>query len=191
MMATQGTYGWELPDLSDVADGPDAFQQFADDVATTIGDRVLATYTPSWVSEGPAQPTNPSKREGFYRIDNGVCTFAVHLYFGASTSGGTGKLSIGLPVPATSVISSQQVMSHLWTPSANAVWHGPAFIDSATNWLRARPYFPVNNARSDMFAWASGAGDFGLPIPTIPSNPGSWNVMNGGDITLNGSYFIA
>jgi len=190
-MATQADFGWELPDLSDVADGPDAFLQFADDIAATVKDRALISYTPSWNSAGAQQPSGTASRQGFYRVDNGICTFSAHLYFGPSTIGGSGKLSIGLPVPATSAISTQTVDTHLWTPSASAVWHGVGFIDVQSGWTTARPYFPVNNSRSDMLQWAHTAGDFGLAIPTITGAVGGFNVMNGGDITLNGSYFVA
>lgn len=190
-MATQADFGWELPDLSDVADGPDAFLQFADDIAATVKDRGLTSYTPSWTSEGSAQPSNTLRREGFYRIDNGICTFNAHLFFGPNTNGGSGNLQIGLPVPANSAISTQHLSAHLWTPAATAVWHGPAFIDFASNWIRARPFFAVNNTRSDMLGWASTGGFLGLSIPTIPANPGSYSVMNGGDFSIHGSYFIA
>lgn len=189
-MATQADFGWELPDMSDIADGPDAFLQFADDIAGTLKDRTLTTYTPSWTSAGAQQPAGTSLRQGHYRVDNGICTFAAHLYFGPGTIGGSGKLSIGIPVPAASVIATQQLNCHLWTPNASAVWHGVAFIDSQSGWTSARPYFPVNNARSDMLQWAHTAGDFGLSVPTVGSAPG-YNVMNGGDVTLNGSYFVA
>lgn len=192
-MAQQTDFLWEIPDLSDIADGPEAFTLFADDIAATIKDRTLTAYTPIWVSDGATQPANTLKREGFYRIDNGICTFNAHLYFGPSTSGGSGRLSIGLPVPANTSIASQHFSAHLWTPSASAVWHGMAFIDVVTNFQRARPYFPVNNARSDMLQWASQGGDFNLPAPFVSSNSGNGNssVMSGGDISIHGSYFVA
>jgi hypothetical protein len=190
MMAQQSDFLWELPDLSDIADGPDAFLQFADGIAGTIKDRSLSSYTPLWSSDGAAQPVNTSKREGFYRIDHGVCTFNAHLFFGPSTNGGSGRLFIGLPVPGSSSITTQHISAHLWTPTASAVWHGAAYIDTPSRNV-ARPYFPVNNARSDMLQWASALGDFGLSVPQIPSNPGGWSVMNGGDIALHGSYFVA
>jgi hypothetical protein len=191
MMATQADFGWELPDLSDIADGPDAFLQFADDVAGTIKDRAFTSYTPGWFSEGSTQPSNPATRTGFYRVHNGLCHFIVNLHFGAGTNGGTGALSVGLPLPATSVVGYQQIACYLWTPQASAVWLGHGVVDGVHNYTRIRPYFPVSNSRSDTLQWASSNGFLGLSVPSVPVNPGNSSVQNGGDFHAQGTYFIA
>jgi len=188
-MATQADFGWELPDLSDVADGPDAFLQFADDIAATIKDRGLTSYTPSWTSQGSQQPANPASRFGIYRIDHGLCTFNAKLVFGVTTLVGSGALQVGIPVPALNTVQ-HLVQCMLWTPSASAIWYGPGFIDSATNYQSVQPEFPVQNDRSDMLPWASIGGFLGRQTPYVPSNNG-YPVMAGGYITIQGQYFVA
>ena len=91
-MATSPKYGWRLPDLGDVADGPAAFSALAVDAENTIADKTVPTYTPTWTAAGTSQPTNPQSRGGWYRVQNGICDFAAQILFSSSTTGGTGDL---------------------------------------------------------------------------------------------------
>jgi hypothetical protein len=190
-MATEARYGWELPDLADVADGPDAFLQFANDVSDTISNTTVQTYTPSWTSlTSGGNPFGVATRSGHYRMLNKVVDFVARLTFGSGTSGGLGELMVGLPVPANS--STQYVVNCiLWTPSSGGTWLGYGAIDQQSGFTNMRPQFPINNARSDMSGWASTGGILGLSIPTVPSNPGGYSVMNGGYFTAHGRYFAA
>lgn len=198
-MAVQGTFGWELPDLSDIADGPDAFLQFADDVAATISDGTWQTYSPSWntvpgqIYPGAPTTTTPSgiaTRDGYYTLRNKTCDFMVELTFGSSVYGAYGALSVGLPVAASTLHTYQQfVQCSLSTPSTGTTWVGPAYIDAGAT--VCRPYFSISSARADMLPWASAAGVF-----TNKSNPdcngdGRTCIQPGGRIVIQGRYHTA
>lgn len=197
-MATEARYGWELPDLGDVADAPGAFLEFANDVSATIADSVRTSYTPTWNSI-PAQvfagnPTNtqPSglaSRTGSYIVKNKVCFFYAQLQFNSSTYGSYGALSVGLPVPASGAHPYQTVICNLHTPQTATIWPGIAFIDSGAS--VARPHFALNYNRNDMLPWSSVAAiHVNKPVPDVLLN-GVSNISDGGALFINGSYFIA
>lgn len=186
-MATEARYGWELPDLADVADAPGAFLEFANDVSDTIADSIYTSYTPVWVSDVGNNPINPSARVGLYKMRNKIVDFYVAISFGASTLGGSGALEVGLPTAANSGFAQQIANCMLWTPGAGVVWNGPGTIDSSTAFSRVRPHFPIDATRSDMAPWASTAGLAGLSIPNLPGS----SIQNGGRIIVQGSYFAA
>lgn len=199
-MATQADYGWELPDLSDIADGPDAFLQFADDVAGTIKDGTLLTYTPSWQTvQGQRYPGSPdtqpfglATRIGRYSVRNKMCWVQIFVTFGDNSYGAYGGLSLGLPLPASNGGTPYQMMPcSIGTPRTATVWNGQAFIDDGSSVIR--PHFPISTSRVDMLPWSSVSSLWtNSAIPQTDSgNPQYTNVQSGGYVVVQGTYRIA
>lgn len=199
-MATEARYGWELPDLGDVADASLAFSQFASDISDTIADGTTTSYTPSWQTvPGQAwagspntQPTGTTSRAGMYTVRNKECEVFARLFFGPNSYGAYGGLSIGLPVPASSAIPYyQQLSCILFTPDwGSSSWWGYGAIDPGGSVVR--PHFPINRSRSDMLPWCSVAAAWtNSAIPHGPDNPGFSSIQNGGSIYVQGRYFVA
>lgn len=192
-MATTPKYGWTIPDLGDVADGPAAFSTLAVGIENTIADKTISTYTPSWVSDGVGQPTNPSARAGWYRVQNGICTFSAQIIFDSSTSGGRGDLKIGLPVPASGTVSRQFAgHAHLSAPGASGADRifGVISIGSGDTGYAA-PWFPTSGTVSNHARWRVADDGSGTGTTGVPSVSSGWNVRNGGYVAITGTYFTA
>lgn len=185
-MATEARYGWELPDLGDVADGPFAFDEFAKDVSNTVADVTLQSYTPQWGSLGASQPGGTTSREGKYAIRNGWCDVSIFLTFGAGTSGGTGQLYVTLPVAPNNAIKFYQFQTMLYSPGYGW-WHGWGNANSSSN--RLTPYFAHDVVAGLTFPW-SNATDGNTPGTGFPRINGTWAIQNAGEFHAYGRYYV-
>ncbi len=185
-MATTPVYGWRIPDLGSVADGPDGFSDLALDIETTVAGSSILAYTPTWTSDGANQPLNPASRSGTYQVQNKVCQFAARLTFSSSTNGGTGVLRVGLPQPARAGML-QFATCYLYVPNDHPVWLGQAEIRAGEN--TCIPTFKDRLNGLDGY-WMNAGADTSPGGPPRTVN-GSYNVTNGGFIQVAGSYFVA
>lgn len=191
-MAVTPVYKWPIPNLTDVADGPDGFSDLANAIEATLTDTLKSTYTPSWTSSA-TNPANPASRAGWYRVENAICDFVAQLTFGASTSGSYGDLSIGLPVPASAVIP-RQICGTVILLTAGIVnndrWAGYATTGN-TDQSNCAPWFPVDATRNNFGRW-SNADSSGSTESGVPNVDGAfYNIRNGGYIVVQGRYFTA
>jgi hypothetical protein len=188
-MAVTPVYGWRIPDLGSVADGPDGFSDLALDIEGTVNGANILTYTPSWTADGNAQPLNPGERSGVYQVRNKVCQFFAQLTFTSSTGGGAGALRVGLPVPARAGML-QFAPCRLSIPADHPLWMGMAEIRSGEN--SCIPAFPVTSTNSIYGYWQS-VSAVGQPTSTgVPRTVnGGFNIVNGGSITVAGTYLAA
>lgn len=185
-MATEARYGWELPDLGDVADGPFAFKEFADDVSATIANTAIQSYSPQWASLGGQQPGNTSSREGKYAVRNGWCDVSITLEFGPGVSGGTKQLYLTLPVAASTAIKTHFFQAVLFSPGYGW-WQGWAYADGGVN--RVYPYFAHPTVPGLTYPWenAPESGQAGAGTPRIN---GTWAVANTGNLRVTGRYYV-
>lgn len=186
MPTTSPSYGWRLPTLADVADGPAAFLNMATDIEGTINDKALLTYTPSWNSSGAIQPSNPASREGKYSVRNGWCDVSIKLTFGGSTSGGSGNLDLGLPLIPSTAIAEALFHAKLYTPGVGW-WNGYAFANSGST--KVYPFFPqsLNTPLCNPWRSSDASGAIGTGIPTLG---GQYGIASGGDIVVYGRYYV-
>lgn len=192
-MALTTPDGWTTPDLSSPADITQ-ITTLAQAVEATINKKSLLSYTPSWTSVGGAQPSNPASRQGFYTVgSDGWCDFYARIMFGASTSGGSGSLMVGLPLPADSTMITQNVQAVLHNPvGARVLWVGTAQVDNYGNYRSIQPWFPYSPTDSRQFPWASAGSPWtNTPIPNVGAAAGTYSVQNGGNILVTGRYRVA
>lgn len=186
-MATQADFGWEIPDLSDIADGPAAFTEFANGIAGTLKNAALQTYTPGWASNGSVQPGSTASREGVYAVRNGWCDIYIRLAFGAGTSGGTGILNTTLPIAPAAGVSHALLTCYLYTPGIG--WF-TGFASATPNDIRCYPFFPVGGTGAHHHAQWINAPE-GNPISQgVPQVIGGWAIGNTGDFGLSGRYYV-
>jgi hypothetical protein len=186
-MAVTPVYGWRIPDLGSVADGPDGFSDLALDIEGTVNGSNILAYTPSWSSDGGNQPTNPASRSGTYQVRNKVCQFAARLTFGSSTNAGTGILRVGLPLQARAGML-QFATCYLYVPNDHPVWFGQSEIRGGEN--TCIPGF--TDRTNGLFGyWINGAEGTSAPTGQPRTVNGGYSVTNGGYIQVAGSYFVA
>lgn len=186
MPTTEPTYGWRIPTLTDPADGPDGFSEQAADIAATMADRAVLTYVPAWASGGASQPANPSLRTGTYRVDHGLCEVSIVLYFGSTTSGGSGNLTLGLPKAARSDIALQFLVCQTLIPGYPGIIAGLANVSPSA--VVCQPTFPQAENDVRMAGWRS-ALDSGGAGSGVPLVPGQYPIQSGGWIMVHGRYF--
>lgn len=185
-MAVTPGHGWPIPDLANVADGPDGFSDLAIAIENTLDSRSQQSYTPAWASLGSVQPANPSARQGLYRVIGPNCYFNTVISFGASTTGGKGALRVSIPVPASTAIAEQWVICTLLTPGSSTRWQGIAQITSAANtWCN--PTFCSSSTENQLANWMGSQESTVAGYPSI----GVATVQNGGHIRINGFYAVA
>lgn len=189
-MATEARYGWELPDLGDVADAPAAFLQFANGVSATLAATGSSSYTPTWTTDGSLQPVNPATRSGTYQTFKGATMVNIAFTFGASAGGGNGAMRFGLPLPGRAGLL-QFVPCRIFIPNTGSVF-GVAEIRSGEN--TALPMFPLQATASGfnaIYGYFQNANDSaGNPPDTaVPrALDGLYPVRNGSAFNLSGSY---
>ena len=186
-MGTTPVYGWPLPDGPLGANGPKAFSDLALGIENTLAATGVQSYTPSWTSDGSQQPANPSSRVGRYRLANGWCDFSIFLGFGASVSGGKGRLALGLPMAASSQLFEQVVRAKLWHPTSG-VWDGIGLIPAGSS--SVWPLWTVQSTNSNIDYWVNNDNNntAGTGVPKIA---GHWTAENGGNVVISGRYLVA
>lgn len=185
-------YSWPIPSLADIADGPDAFSDALLAIeATYQADKVLS-YTPLWASLGAGQPAAPSAIAGRYMPLNGVCDVWIGMTFGASTSGGTGQLTLSVPLPGRTGLTEQWLDAKLFIPGGGGAGNylGGCIVGSGLTVLSV--WFPTSATDIRVQGWAGEAGGgSGTGVGTgIPRTSGAFTVANGGNLYVNGRYLI-
>ena len=187
-MAVTPVYGWRLPDGPIGANGPVALSNLATDIETTLAGVQYQNYTPSWTSDGLQQPSNAATKIGRYRLANGWCDFSIFISFGASVSGGKGRLQLGLPVAASSQLFEQITRAKLWNPNVGAVIDGIGLISAGGT--SVWPMFTVASTNSNLGYWTNN-DNANNPGTGIPQFPGHWTAENGGNVAVTGRYLVA
>lgn len=188
MVSFTPIYSWPIPSLADIADGPDAFADALNAIeATSVADQVLS-YTPTW-SGALAAPASPSAIAGRYRVQNGMCDLWIGMTFGASTSGGSGSLTLSVPIAARVGIAEQWLPAKTFVPGGSGGnYFGSAFI--VTGGSLIYPHFPTSASDCRVKNWA-GEASVGSGTGTgVPAVPGNYTVGNGGNFYLSGRYII-
>lgn len=186
-MAVTPVFGWPIPNLTDVADGPDGFSDLALAIENTLNDRTWLSYTPSWTSMGTVQPSNPGARVGRYKVTRGVCEVRIYLSFTGSSTGGTGQLQLGLPLPAQNLGTYPLMGLMSYARSAAGIRYlgfGGCGTDSKHN-----PTFPTSTTDVRMESWRN-ALEGNAPGNSIPDVGGDFFIRNGAFISVWGSYAV-
>lgn len=183
MPGTIAPFGWTVPLLGEGADGPDAFSDLGTQIAATLQDTTVQTYTPAWTADG-LQPGALGATQGRYRVNHGMCDFTAYLGFGSSTSGGTGPLHVGLPKASRADIQSQLVSCWLHVGGI-AFFHGFGTISASGTTVS--PFFPISASASNYAPWtnANASNDWVDAIPYV----GNFTVLAGGWVVVTGRYF--
>jgi hypothetical protein len=189
-MAVTPVYGWPIPDLGNVADGPDGFAKMANSIEATVSSKGFLSYTPAWTSGGSLQPSNPISRLGRYRVLNGWCDVIIQIGFGPSTSGGKGQLRLSLPVPAVADLTEQLLFAALWCPGAGLKFLGVGQI-LTPSFTFVTPLLPIDTTHNNVTPWMSAQDGTGVPGTGFPEIPGSASVQSSGNIYVQGRYLIA
>ncbi len=187
MPTTTPVFGWPVPVLGDVADGPDGFSDLALAVEATVNNPAVLTYTPSWTADGNIQPVNPATRVGYYQVSKKICYYYARLTFGASVGGGNGPLRIGLPLPGKTGLTQIASTAWLFVPGGGS-FQGMGEIRAGEQTVL--PQFQVNSANNTMGYWQSESVGGGIAT-TLPTTTGTVrSVTNGGFIIVNGTYMV-
>jgi hypothetical protein len=199
------------PDGPGAADGPNGFEDIAlateAGLAATLTENKAVAFTPSWSSQGAQQPNigNGSKT-GYYTVRNGWCTFVANIWFGTTTSGGTGFLQVGLPVAANSTLE-QELPCKLWCPAAYGDNGGGNFLGfvhiAPSAYGSCVPWLPYSRSSTVLGGWRncdeSASPTTGIPfidsahynVSTINSNPGAFTSGRNGNFMYGGTYLVA
>jgi hypothetical protein len=186
-MGTTTLYGFPYPEDATTAKGYEATRLLAEAVETKYLAADFTSFTPTWVSDGTAQPGGAAARFGYYRSEHGWCDVVVCLTFGGSTSGGNGNLRVGLPIAASSAIVEQLIMCKLWTPSVGN-WEGLGDIKASNTYFS--PQFPTVGSQTNLGSWSSASSPSGGGGSGIPQIPGGYPIQSGGNFYAAGRYKI-
>ena len=103
---------------SDRANGNPSLQSIATAVDTglssTLTENTVQAFDPVWSGS-----IGNGSKVGYYSVRNGRCTLSINLTFGTSTSGGTGTLSVNLPV-LPSLLVEQEITCKLLVPGTGS-----------------------------------------------------------------------
>lgn len=187
-MGFSSVYGWRLPDGPLGANGPKAFSELAGDIEGTLSGVRMQSYTPTWSSDGSQQPSNPASRIGRYQLSNGWCDFSIYISFSSTSSGGKGRLSLGLPAPASSQLAEQVVRAKLWHGTTGLIVDGIGLIAAGAS--AVRPMWTVSQSNSNIDFWLNN-NDGNQPGTGIPQIPSHWTVEPGGNVVVSGRYLVA
>jgi hypothetical protein len=189
-MATTPVFGWPIPDLANTADGPDGFSDLALAIEGTVNTPSVVAYTPTWTSDGAAQPANPSSRTGFYQIQRKLCYFVAQINFGPSTNGGNGPLRVGIPFPGKTGMVQVANNCTLFVNGAGGNFDGNAEIRGGESTVLAR--FLISSVLNTVGYWQSAQSPGSDVNTTIPGSPGGgvYSVTNGGFIRVSGTYLV-
>lgn len=188
-MGATTTFGWPFPNLSDPANGPAAYQALGQAAENTVKDSTILTYTPSWTSEGSVQPSGPASNIGYYRVDNGICRVAIRLTGGPGTSGGTGNLSLSVPLPPNTTIARQFLpLYYVIGGAGGGIYMG---FGSLANYLGTTMlvYLPATAADVRLGRWcnATEGNGTGTGIPVVP---GWYGMVDGSEMVVQGFYYL-
>lgn len=187
-MGATPTFKLPWPELGNLADGPDGYEDLAEAVeAVLIAQRDATTdtkaYTPTWRAGGRIQPSGMAWNAR-YLVRNGWCQVQVFGQMSSTTGGGTEYLMVGLPVRSRAGIPEQLLNCKLAIPGGNFV--GWAYMPAGS--LECIPFFPLSPGRTDMGGWRS--TDDSITIGTgIPAIPGQ-NSVGPGNVSLWGRYMV-
>lgn len=187
-MGATPTYKLPWPELGNLADGPDGYEDLAEAVEAALltqrdGTADTKSYTPTWRSAGTIQPYGMAW-SARYLVRNGWCQLAVIGSMSlAATGGGTQALIIGLPVRSRNT-QEQEIGAKLTV--AGTSWSGWAVMAAGST--ECVPYFPASATRNDMWAWTS-ASESKIPGTGIPAIPGQ-HAVGDGNIVLFGRYMV-
>lgn len=187
-MGATTTFGWPYPDLSSAANGPAAFAAAMQAAEDTVKSTALTTYTPAWSSSGTVQPGGTVTKTGRYRVDNGRCQIWISFLGGATPSGGTGNLSIGLPVAPRSDMAYQYMPAWFFCPYAGGGIYAGLARPVASS-LTMPVYFPASSSDTRLSQWrnATEGNGAGTGIPVIPS---WYGFIQNSEVVVAGSYFV-
>lgn len=186
-MGTTSTFGWRFPNLADPANASANFSTALGDVENTVKDTTIQTYTPAWTSDGDTQPSGGT-RTGWYRVDNGICHFAIRLT-GDGSNGGTGGLTLSVPLTPNASIPRQIMPAEIYVPYAGAGQYlGHAMVTNV-NGTQLLVYFPASSSDTRLSNWrnATNGNGAGTGIPLIPS---WYGMIAGAEVVISGSYFL-
>lgn len=186
-MGATNVFKLPWPELGDLADGPDGYQDLAAAVeAALLGQRDAddsLTWVPAWTSSG-TQPKGASTY-GTYRVRSKLCTFTIWATFAASVNGGNGQLQFSLPVRARASIN-QQVGTAKYLLNGLGHFSGWCYVNASG--LAVGVYLPTNADSSLLGPWSNSSV---LQIGTgTPNWPGHFSVTSGSNMCLSGSYFV-
>lgn len=186
-MAVTPVFGWPIPNLTDVADGPDGFSDLALAIEGTLNDKTWLSYTPSWTSAGTIQPSNPGSRVGRYKVTRGVCEVRIFMNFISSSTGGIGNLQIGLPLPAQNIGTNPIMGLQCYCKSAAGVRYF-GFASAGTDG-KCGPTFPISTTNVSWEAWRNAleGNAIGNSIPDVGAD---FFIRNNAFINVWGSYPI-
>jgi hypothetical protein len=122
--------------------------------------------------------------QGRYFTLNGLCWFEVSLTVGTN-GGGTGPLTISLPVKASAAIDQQQVICKTYCAAGDY----PGFARIDANGLVAYPYFPESPTVARHARWQSCSAG-GAPGTGVPLMTGQYTLGAGNNFMMNGWYAI-
>lgn len=187
-MGATAINGWEWPEFADPANGPGGFQSVLQDVEATVSDAALQTYIPEWTSTGSIQPGSPTKLEGKYRVDHGICHLNIWLAFGASSGGGSGSLYLTLPFP-TNAAQPEQIMSAKLYVAAGGGGIYRGHVEVPPGVLQMPIYFPIsaNDCRMSQWRNVDATLAYGTSVPLVP---GGHALSPNSNLTIQGSYFV-
>ena len=190
-MGATDIYQLPWPELGDLADGPDGYQDLARATEAALltektSNADTQSYTPSFTSNG-IQPSGMSWTAR-YQVRNGWCDLSIFGQMSANTSGGTGMLAVGLPVRSRAGIPEQNLVCKLY--NANVGWNFVGFAFMGNNGQVCYPFFPTRDSSSVMFWWNNGNGQAGN-TSQCPIIPGHFACGGGpGNIGIWGRYMV-
>jgi hypothetical protein len=189
-MGATDVYQLPWPELGDLADAPDGYQDLAQATEAALlkekqTDDSL-TYTPTFTSNG-AQPGNLAWTAR-YQVRNGWCEVMIFGQFYANTPPGSGQLAVGLPVRARTSVPEQILGAKLYVGAVGWAFDGHSII--AANGVTTVPFFPTQASSSVCAAWNNGNGQAGNG-GMCPGIPGGFAFGAGpGNIQLYGRYLV-
>lgn len=185
-MGATPVYKWPWPEDPLVADGPDAVGDLAAAIEAEFADTKMLDYIPEWRSNGAYQPANPATLIARYRVWRGWCDVHISMTFGSSVFGGSGWLTLTVPVAAHPALEEQYLLAQTATPVGG--FHGTAYINGGTNILR--PEFPMASTGTRLGFWQS-TTDAGGPGHSVPLVPGGYAVSSGSSLDIFGRFKAA
>ena len=147
----------------------------------------VQTYTPGWFGS-VANPSNASKT-AFYKIQGGYCFVSIFMSFPTPSNGGSGSLTVGLPVAANASMPEQLLSCKLFS-AAGIVgnWIGVAIIPASST--TCRPQFVLNSDSSVLTDWKGEVSAGSGPGTGTPAIPGQYTVHDNANIAITGIYRI-
>lgn len=186
-MGATPIYKWPWTEDPIVADGPKAIGDLGKAIDAEFAKTDMLTYIPEWRSNGAYQPANPNVLVAKYRVANGWCDVHIFMSFGSAVFGGSGWLTLTVPVAAHPSLDEQYLLCKTWGPSMGQ-YHGTAYINGGTNLLR--PEFTRSSTSTLLDFWKS-TDDTGGPSKGVPLVSGGYPVASGNNFAISGRFKAA